>query len=346
MTTESSLSARTEQILRSIVRAYIDTGEPVASQEISRLKRHKLSAATVRNVMADLMTGGYLQQPHTSAGRVPTTKAYRLFARGLQGQRVQRSEMGRIAGELSEAGTVERRIERCTHLLTEMTRSLGITAAIPSARQTLDQVELLLLADSRVLMIVVTRDQMVRQSVVALDEAVTQDELNSIRNYVNVEFGGWSISAVQTELRRRLDQTNAAYDAILRRLTRLYAKGLLAIDLEPEIHMEGAANLLGFEFRLTRERLRDMFQALQEKKRILQLLERFLEQQPSGEVSVQVGLGDEDPSLNELSLIAIEVPLAGGMSARLAVLGPMRMDYERAISAVLHVGRAFGSLPS
>ena len=109
--------------------------------------------------------------------------------------------------------------------------------------------------------------------------------------------------------------------------------------------MDGTSNLVSFDFHLTRERLKDMFRALEEKKRILQLLDRFLEQR-AGLVGVKVGLGEEDPSLGGLSLIGISVDMPGGMSAKMAVLGPMRMNYERAVSAVLHVGRAFSSLPS
>ena len=109
--------------------------------------------------------------------------------------------------------------------------------------------------------------------------------------------------------------------------------------------MEGASNLVAFELHLTKERLKELFRALEEKKRILQLLERFLEV-GSGQLGVQIGLQEEHPSMGELSLIGISIQLPGGMSAKMAVLGPMRMDYERVMSAVLHVGRAFSSLPS
>jgi len=343
MTTGSELSSRIEQILCSIVRAYIDQGEPVPSAAISRLRRHRLSPASIRSIMAELASAGYLSQPHSSAGRVPTEKAFRLYVQGMESKRPRHERVGRIRGELSEAGSVEARMERCSHLLTEMTNGVGITAAIPAASQKLDSIELISLGGSRVLMIVVTGDKLVRDQVVTLDEPVSLDELASIRNYVNHNFGGWTIAEAQKELRRRLEQASAAYDEILKKLILLYDKGLL--EFEPEVRMEGASNLVSFDFHITRERLKDMFRALEEKKRILQLLDRFLEQ-PAGKVGVKVGLGEEDPSLEELSLIGICVEVPGGMSARIAVLGPMRMDYDRVVSAVLHVGRAFGSLPS
>jgi len=194
-----------------------------------------------------------------------------------------------------------------------------------------------------VLMIVVTRDQVVHNRVVPLTEPLSQDELTSIRNYINRNFTGWTLVEIHADLRRRFEQQSAAYDALLKKLTLLYSKGLLDIELAPEIHMEGASNLVGLDLRLTREKLRELFHTLEEKKRILQLLDRFLEQ-PSGELAVQVGLADAHPSLRELSLIGVSIPLAGGVFAKIAVLGPMRMNYGKAISAVYHVGQAFRSL--
>jgi heat-inducible transcriptional repressor len=142
-------------------------------------------------------------------------------------------------------------------------------------------------------------------------------------------------------MRLRLDAERARYDETLQQLGELLSKGLLDIGSTARVHTEGAANLVPADIHLTRERLRDLFHTLEEKKRILELLERFLE--PTGEVGVQVGLGDIHPSLDELSLIGVTVNLPGGMSAKVAVLGPMRMNYERVMSAVYHVGQALQS---
>ncbi|HEV2582754.1 MAG TPA: heat-inducible transcriptional repressor HrcA, partial [Ktedonobacteraceae bacterium] len=290
------MTQREQEILHSIVECYIHTGEPVASRTIARQRRDGLSAATVRNVMADLCDEGYLSQPHTSAGRIPTEKAFRSYVQSLARGRLMMTELQRVRGELSQMDTMYARVECSSRLLTEMTRSIGITAAIPASSQTLDQIELVSLADQRVLMIVVTRDRMVRNRVVTLDEFVSQDELASIRNYINRNFSGWTLSEIRTDLERRLERQNAAYDALLKRVTLLYSKGLLDIELTPEIHMEGASNLVGLDLHLTREKLRDLFHTLEEKKRMLQLLDRFLEQ-PGGELAVQVGLADAHPSM-------------------------------------------------
>jgi len=189
-------------------------------------------------------------------------------------------------------------------------------------------------------MVVVTRDHEVHNRVVTLDELVTGDELSTIRDYVNRNFAGWTLEQVRKELSARLEHASATYDEILRKLTILYSKGLLDVGSAPEVHMEGASNLVGLDLHLTKEKTRELFRVLEEKKRVLELVDRFLEQ-PAGEIGVHVGLASTHPSMGELSLIGVPVQLANGLSAVVAVLGPMRMNYGRVMSAVQNVGQAF-----
>ncbi len=338
------LTSRAVDILHSIVQTYIQTGRPVASRSISKMRKHQLSPASIRNVMADLAEAGYLEQPHTSAGRVPTAKAFQLFVQTLSARRLIEEEIERLKRELIEADTVSERIARSSHMLTEMTRSFGIAAAIPAESQRLEQVELVALGGGRVLMILITADKLVHNRVITLDQPVTAEELVSIRNYINRHFGGWTLSGIRRELRTRLEAASSAYDSILRKLILLYDKGLLDFEADPEIHTEGTWNLVAADFHLTREKLRELFRELEEKKRVLELLERFLEG-PPGQVNVQVGLGEAHPTMKELSLIGVSVPLPGGLDAKIAVVGPMRMNYQRVMSAVLHMGRAMQALP-
>jgi heat-inducible transcriptional repressor len=331
------------RVLHAIVELYIEDGEPVASRTVARRLPENLSPASIRNVMADLYEEGYLAQPHTSAGRIPTEKAFQSYVRCLAVRRIVSDELRRLRYELAEIGTLEGRIHRSSQILVEMTRGVGIAAAIPASSQALDQVDLLNLADGRVLMVVVTRDQMVRNKIIHVPDAVAQDELISIRNYLNANFSGWALSEIQYEVERRLHHESAAYDAILRKLQILYDSGLLELGLMPEIHMEGASNLVGLDLHLTREKLRELFRALEEKKKLLHILDRYLDD-AQGEVGVQVGLASAHPAMGELSLIGLSVTLPGGVSSKIAVLGPMRMNYERVMSAVAHVGQALKAI--
>jgi heat-inducible transcriptional repressor len=325
------------------VKEYIETGEPVGSRTVSKRRNENLSAASIRNVMADLADEGFLSQPHTSAGRIPTEKAFQHYVRYLSAGRMPAAETERLRIELTALATFEDRIERTSRILMEMTHNVAITAGMPTESQALDQVELLPLADRRVLMILVTRDGTVRNRVVNLREPVSGDELASLRNYVNRNFGGWMLGDARRELLRRMAEERAAYDATLRKLAVLYQMGLLDVDTVPEIHMEGASNLVGIDLHLTQEKMRELLRALEEKKRLVELLDRFLEN-PPGELAVKVGLEDASPVMKELVLIGLTLHTPSGFGAKVAVLGPMRMQYERVMAAVLHIGRAFETM--
>ncbi len=337
MQPEPVLTGRAQEILLSIVRSYIETGEPVGSRTISKLRQDTLSAASIRNVMSDLADEGYLAQPHTSAGRVPTEKAFRHYVRTLTAGRLPSAEMARMRSRFQEVDSVEDRFELSSQFLSNLTSNVAIAAAMPNTAHLLDRVELLALADQRVLMILVTRDHIVRNRVITVQEPATQTELDSIRNYVNRNFSGWELRHARRELLHRIEADRALYDAALRKLSLFYEKGMLD-DGSPEIHMDGAANLVGMDLHLTREKMRELLRTLEEKQRILELLDRFLEHS-AGDVQVQVGLGEAHPTMRELALIGISVTMPSGLMAKIAVLGPLRMHYQKVMSAVLQIGR-------
>ncbi len=338
------LTHREREILHSVVRAYIDDGEPVGSRTISRFPHFNLSPATIRNVMADLADQGYLAQPHTSAGRIPTERAFRDFVAGLPSKPLPFADRERITNQLGSAASIEQRVEAASKILTDLTRNVGIAAALPSTSQQLEHVELIALPDSRVLIIVATSDKMVRNRVVTLDQALTQDDLTGLRNYININFSGWTLERARAEMLRRIEQEKVLYDAMLQKLNLLYQKGLLVTETGPQISMDGTSWLVGLDLHLTRERMRDLFRALEEKHRVLALLDRFMESSGHGEVAVHVGLEEAHPSMRELALIGITVDLPNGFRTRVAVLGPVRMQYEKVISSVLQIGRTFETI--
>lgn len=343
MADQDPLSAREAGILHTIVESYIQTGEPVASLALAKLRRLSLSGATIRNVMAELDEQGFLTQPHTSAGRIPTEKAIQAYVRSIA-VRVVNAELTRMRAELRRAQNMNERVERSSQILTQLTRNVGIVAAIPGDNDILSSVELVAVPINKVLMIVVTGGGQVRNQIVELDQPLQDNELTSIRNYLNTNFSGWRLPDIRTELERRLALEAAAYDSVLRALMQLHLRGLLDIALDPEVRLGGASNLVGIDLHLTREAMRELFQTLEEKKRILELLDRF-SQQTTDEPEIQVGLGDIHPSMSNLSLIGVTIRQPDGLSTRVAVLGPTRMDYARAISAVVHMQQALRTTP-
>jgi heat-inducible transcriptional repressor len=246
--------------------------------------------------------------------------------------------------ELAPFGGPDECVQQASHLLTSLTRNVGIAAAIPASAQMLDQIDLIRLPDSRILMIVVTRDGLVHNQVAHLPEPVTQDELQSIRNYVNQHFSGWRLRDIRAELDRMVTEERAAYDLLLRRLQLLHAQGLLSFELPPRVYMEGASNLLGLDLHITRERLRELFRALEEKQRLIELLDQFLDAGETG-LQVRIGLAQAHPALRDFALIGMSVEGPGGLQTRLAVLGPLRMNYARVMSAVVQMRSLLESMP-
>ncbi len=339
MDSDAPLTARLQDILHAIVRTYIETGEPVGSRTVAKRRNNLLSAASIRNIMADLADEGFLSQPHTSAGRIPTERAFRHYVQFVNAGRIPSADAARLRMQLREEPTVEARVERSCHILTELTHNVGITAALPAAVQELDHLELVPLGDRRILVVLVTRDRMVHDRAVMLEESVSAEELGSIRNYVNRNFSGWRLEDARRELVQRIAEERAIYDAMLRKLTLLYQKGLLEVESTPEVHMEGVSNLLGIDLHLTREKLRELLHALEEKRLLVELLDRVLEES-AGSLAVRVGLEEAHPSMKELALIGISFQMPSGIWAKIAVLGPMRMQYEKVMGAVLQTRRA------
>jgi heat-inducible transcriptional repressor len=304
-----------------------------------------LSPATIRNVMADLADNGYLAQPHTSAGRIPTGKAFQDFAGTLPSHPLPAADRQRILSQMQSGENLEERVEIASRVLTEITQNVGIASALPASAQELEHIELIALSGARVLMIVATRDLMVRHRVVTLDRDLKQDDLIQLRNYVNANFAGWTLEKARAELLRRIEEERALYDAMLQQLTLLCQKGLLVADPDPQVAMDGTSYLMGLDLHLTSERMRDLFRALEEKKHVVALLDRFLDS-PQGQIGIHIGLADAHPLMGDLTLIGVTVDLPSGVRTRIAVLGPMRMNYEKVIPAVLQIGRTFEALQS
>src|SRR6202453_1464050 len=203
---------RHQQILTDVVRAYIETGEPVSSRSISRMHIKPLSSATVRNVMADLEDEGLLYQPHTSAGRVPTAAAYRFFVEQVAAQATASPEDRQwIRRELEAAQTPEAVMERASHVLAAVSRGLGIFISPPLARSVVEHVRFLLLPDGRVLVVLVSTGGLTRDKVMRPERAFRQDDLDRVANYLNAHYVGWTLEDMRADLRKQIERDREQY---------------------------------------------------------------------------------------------------------------------------------------
>ncbi len=344
MGTPAGIGKREREILTAIVETYISTGEPVGSRTLSRNNRENLSAASIRNVMADLADAGFLEQPHTSAGRVPTAQAYRFYVKQLTGEaRLSPADETLIQGSLQGSQDLQEFLERTSHVLSLVSHGVGVTVSSNAVqRNALEHVYFQRLADKKVLAVVVTRNGLVRDRVLRLPNDLPIRDLEAAASYINQNFRGWEMESLRNEIARRIQQERNEYDRLMTSVEQLCAQGALAADMPVQaVYVEGAANLVLNE--QDTERLRQLLATLEEKQRVVDLLSAYLDARQEA-VRVVVGLEETMPHLNNFVLIGAPARVGDEVMGSLAVIGPTRMDYEHTISAVSYIARMFDRL--
>ncbi|HZU41570.1 MAG TPA: heat-inducible transcriptional repressor HrcA, partial [Terriglobales bacterium] len=298
-----------------------------------------LSPATIRNVMADLSDAGYLEQPHTSAGRVPTAEAYRYYVEQLTGKaRLAHADEGIIQNALTGVTDVQEFMERTSHVLSLISRNVGVAVATTGPKNALDHVYFSRLAENKVLAVVVTRSGIVRDRVLRLERALTQNDLELAARYINENFRGWTLEATKVELARRIEQERSDYDRLMQSIEQLYKQGALADQGMQTVFVEGASNLVVSEE--DRQRLRELLSTLEEKGKIVELLSAYLDTRQEA-VRVVIGLDQALPNMRNFVLIGAPARVGDEVMGSLAVIGPTRMDYEHTITAVSYIARMF-----
>jgi heat-inducible transcriptional repressor len=366
---DAHVSPRERLVLTAIIEQYIATGEPVASQAVARYfsNQEGLSSATIRNVMATLGETGLLEQPHTSAGRVPTAAAFRYYVEqitqpgrmtaGAQAASLNAAPPGssslsegrreQIEESFSGVTSTNDYLERTSHVLALLSSGLGVALASSTASQVLEHIHFSRLSTGRVLAVLVTQAGAVQDRVLALDRELSHIELETAAHYLNENFRGWPIERIRAEVARRVELEQAAYRQMLASVEELCRKGALAGDeAGPAIFVDGMANLIAAE--VDRERLRQMLLALEAKQRLVELLTAYVDGRQQ-EVRVVVGLGQEgldsagqdeaSQAMQNLVLIGAPARLGGANLGTVAVIAPTRIQYQEMIQAVRYIAR-------
>jgi heat-inducible transcriptional repressor len=335
------IGEREREILTAIVETFIATGEPVGSRTLARASREGLSSATIRNVMADLADAGFLEQPHTSAGRVPSAEAYRYYVEQLTGKaRISQEDEGIIQDSLQGISEVQEFMERTSHVLSLISHNVGVAVALGGHKNALEHVYFSRLGDQKVLAVLVTRSGVVRDRVLRLD--LPQSELDAAARFINENFRGWTIEAMRAEIARRLEQERSEYDRLMTSVEQLYRQGALTADDSAQaVFVEGAANLVAGE--QDRQRLQEMLKTLEEKQKIVNLLNAYLDTKQEA-VRVVIGLDEALPSMRNFVLIGAPARVGGEVMGSLAVIGPTRIDYQHTMTAVSYIARLFDKI--
>jgi len=337
------LAERDKRILGVLVHAYIDQGEPVSSLWLAN-RGFGVSSATLRNIMARLEELGYVRQPHTSAGRVPTDLGYRLYVDQLLAERKSMRPTPQVEARLRRAGTVEDLLSHVSQEISRASHQVGF--AIAPDMTTFERLDFVPLPAGKLLVVVVAAGGHVTHKVIEPTEEYEPNELQHAANYLNHEFKGKSLVEVRQAVLERLREERTLYDELMARALRLASTTFEDIDPVPTLYIQGTSLLLedvrSEDPELTLTTLRTLLRMIEEKTRLVQLLDDYLGM--SG-LTVVIGTEHHDADLKTFSLVASTYSDGHGTGA-VGVIGPTRMRYSRAINAVDSLSRAISRMVS
>lgn len=327
---------RVDLILSAIVGSYIELPEPVGSRTLSKSLGSGLSPATIRNVMADLTEQGYLEQPHASAGRVPTDKAYRYFVDFVVKSATLppnlKKRIDEVVGEPSNS--LEKTLEDTTKLLALLTRFTGVVAAPKVTTTRLKLMEFIRVSENRIFAVLITQSNMVYNKIIEVGEDLSQEFLNSVSRYLNDQFSEQSLSDIRRRILDSLLEEKEQYDQLLAHVVRL-SKKAFDFSEERELYVEGQFNIIKQMDDL--DSIQKLLQALEEKISILGLLDQTLN--ASG-LNIYIGIENELEHLRDFTFITANYGNGPNMLGSLGVIGPRRMDYSRVIPIIDYMARS------
>jgi heat-inducible transcriptional repressor len=345
MSMHPELPERDRRILGVLVRGYIDDGEPISSLWLAE-RGFGVSSATLRNILARLEEQGYVRQPHTSAGRVPTDLGYRCYVDQLLAERRSSRPAPQVEARLRRAGSVDDLLSHASQEVARASQQLSFAIAPGGESATLEHLEFVPLDGGKILVVVVSTGGHVAHKVISPAEPHDQPELQQAANYLNSEFKGHSLIVIRQAVMQRLREERNLYDELMARALRLANTTFADLASEPAVFIQGRTLLLedvgGESPDVTLETLRRLLRMIEEKARLIQLLDDYIS---SDSVTVVIGSEHHWPDLQRFSLIACRYSDGHGTGA-VGVIGPTRMRYSRAINAVEGLSRAISRMVS
>ncbi|HKR64828.1 MAG TPA: heat-inducible transcriptional repressor HrcA [Thermoanaerobaculia bacterium] len=334
------LDPRARDVLREIVMQHIASGEPIGSRTLAKCGKFQLSPASLRNVMADLEDLGYLQQPHTSAGRIPTDRGYRFFITHLMRSRaLTLREQAAIDDEVRGANEMEQVLQLSSSVLSKLSDQVGVVFMPTLLQFAVRSMDFILVAENKILCVIVGVNGVVVNKVIETRFVFTRDELEKIGRYITAEFAGCTLELVRRRLIRMTEEERALHDNMLQKTITL---GIEAVNdvapFEHELYVEGAASILNKpEYAGDAAALRKTFLALQEKEKLVEILETCLS---ADGLQILIGSESDFTQVHNFSIVARRYGSSTAPLGMVGIIGPMRMEYARMAPLVDYLSRA------
>jgi len=343
-----ALDERSQSILLELVQDHIEKAEPVGSRSLAKSHFNKLSPATIRNVMSDLEEMGYLHQPHRSAGRIPTDQGYRFFVNHITG--FSNLENLNTSSEdeerISKNQSFDEVLETACSQVSESSHQTGLVMLPNFSNTRFHHIQFTKVGLQEILAVFYSESRLIQNKIIQIEKSVTQEQLTSISNYLNEEFSGKTIKTIRTELMHRIRNEKEHYNQLTKRAMELSTQ-VFNKENENEnenLLVEGKLNILDQpEFTVDLEKIKTLFKTLEEKTKLIRLLDSCLQQDG---LTVLIGAENSDEEMSGCSLIANNYGLGEDKMGTIAVFGPKRMDYKNIISIVNHTAKKVSKLLS
>ena len=327
----SLVDPRARWLLRTLISQHVQEGGPVGSRTLAKRSGLDVSPATIRNIMADLEESGLVAAPHTSAGRIPTAQGYRVFVDSLlQMQPLAESELASLRSSMPSGAGTQALLANASELLSAMSQFVGVVTVPQRAAFAFKHIDFVPLDAGRLLVILVFTDGQVQNRVIATQRTYSPSELEQIANYLNANFGGMRIDDIRARLLREMQDEGVRLNRLLSAAVEV-AQQAFQGSAGSDMLVAGQTNLMGKQDATDVDRLRELFEAFQRKRDLLQLLERC-----AGAEGVRLFIGEESgfAALDKFSLVTAPYGVGGRVLGVLGVIGPTRMAYERVIPMV------------
>jgi len=338
----SVFTERDRKVLQAIIMDYIQTAEPVGSRTVSKKYRMGLSPATIRNVMADLEEMGFLIQPHTSAGRVPTDRAFRYYVDSiLEVRKLNRIDRHRIElGLQDERLDINEMMKRASSLLSLLSKQTGVVLAPRFGSDVFRHIEFINLREKKILVIIVSKSGGMQNKIIESDEQTSQDELDKYSKYLTEIMGGLSLKEARRRIMEEMEKEKVLFDKLMYRALQLSQKAL-ADEREGDLYIDGQTNIMKSPEFADLEKMRGLLLAFEEKTKIVRLLDKALSAQG---IQIFIGAENELGEMQSCSVVAAPYSKDNFTLGTLGVIGPTRMDYSSIIPIVDYTAQIVGKI--
>ena len=326
------LSERKLKILKAVIQNYLETGEPVGSRTISKYTDLNLSSATIRNEMADLEELGYIFQPHTSAGRIPSDKGYRLYVDMLMQDKEQ--EVTEIKEQmLQKADKMDQLLKQAAKVLANNTNYATMVSAPVSMKNRLKFIQLSQVDEEQLIAVIVLEGNIVKNQIIRVDQDLGSETLLKLNMLLNTTLNGMSIDQITLGLIAKLKEQAGIHSGVISDV--LDAVGnVIQLDQDMEIYTSGATNIFRYPELSDKQSAQEIISAFEEKQQLTELVTQTLSQEDN--TGIQVYIGDETPvqTMKDCSVVTATYELGDGMRGTIGIIGPKRMDYEHVLKSL------------